>query len=123
LGRNQSARIAALRSAEFRLAATCQLARIPALSLVRTPYRVRQRRAEDRYGELAAFDAHTHPAGMFVVTEAEAAAIRAVYEQRGELSAAIELRRLFPSITDTAQARACARTIAGWKPLPRSRTR
>jgi hypothetical protein len=55
---------------------------------------------------------------MFVVTEAEAAAIRAVYEQSGEFSAAVELRRLFPSITDTAQARACARTIAGWKPLP-----
>ena len=59
-----------------------------------------------------------HPAGMFVVTEAEAAAIRAVYEQSGELSAAVELRRLFPAVTDTAQARAYARTIAGWKPLP-----
>ena len=45
---------------------------------------------------------------MFVVTEAEAAAIRAVYEQRGEFSAAVELRRLFPAVTDTAQARACA---------------
>jgi hypothetical protein len=55
---------------------------------------------------------------MFVVTEAEAAAIRAIYEQSGELSAAVELRRLFPGVTDTAQARACARTIAGWKPLP-----
>jgi hypothetical protein len=66
---------------------------------------------------VAVFDAHTHPAGMFVVTEAEAAAIRAVYEQRGEFSAAVELRRLFPAITDIAQARACARTIAGWKPL------
>ena len=55
---------------------------------------------------------------MFVVTEAEAAVIRAVYEQHGELSAAIELRRRFPAVTDTAQARACARTIAGWKPLP-----
>jgi hypothetical protein len=55
---------------------------------------------------------------MFVVTEAEAAAIRAVYEQRGEFSAAVELRRLFPVITDTAQARECARTIAGWTPLP-----
>jgi hypothetical protein len=54
---------------------------------------------------------------MFVVSEAEAAAIRAVYEQRGELSAAIELRRLFPGITDNAQARECARTIAGWQPL------
>ena len=55
---------------------------------------------------------------MIVVTEAEAAAIRAAFEQRGELSAAVELCRLFPGVTDTAQARACARTIAGWKPLP-----
>jgi hypothetical protein len=55
---------------------------------------------------------------MFVVTEADAATIRAVYEQRGELSAPIELRRLFPGVTDNAQARECARTIAGWKPLP-----
>ena len=55
---------------------------------------------------------------MFVVTEAEAAAIRAVYEQRGEFSAAVELRPVFPAITDTAQARACVRTIAGWQPLP-----
>ena len=67
---------------------------------------------------LVALGAHTHPAGMLVVTEAEAAAIRAAFEQRGELSAAVELRRLFPGVTDTAQARACARTIAGWKPLP-----
>ena len=55
---------------------------------------------------------------MFLVTEASAAAIRAVFEQEGELSAAIELRRLFPGITDNAKARAHARTIAGWKPLP-----
>jgi hypothetical protein len=55
---------------------------------------------------------------MFVVTAADATAIRAVYEQRGELSAAIELRRRFPGITDNVQARECARTIAGWKPLP-----
>ena len=50
---------------------------------------------------------------MFVVTETEAAAIRAAFHQGGELSAAIELRRLSPGITDTAQARECARTIAG----------
>jgi hypothetical protein len=55
---------------------------------------------------------------MFTVTEAEAAAIRAAFEQRGEFAAAVELRRLFPGVTDTAQARECARTIAGWKPLP-----
>jgi hypothetical protein len=54
---------------------------------------------------------------MFVVSEAEAAAIRAVFEQRGEFAAAVELRRRFPGITDNAQARECARTIAGWQPL------
>jgi hypothetical protein len=55
---------------------------------------------------------------MFVVSEAEAVAIRTAFEQQGELSAAIELRRLFPGITDNLQARECARVIAGWKPLP-----
>ena len=55
---------------------------------------------------------------MFVITEADADAIRAVFNQEGELSAAIELRRRFPGITDNAKARACARSIAGWKPLP-----
>jgi hypothetical protein len=55
---------------------------------------------------------------MFVVSEAEAAAIRAAFDRGGELSAAVELRRLFPGVTDNTQARACARTIAGWKPLP-----
>ena len=44
---------------------------------------------------------------MFVVSEAEAAAIRTAFEQQGELSAAIELRRLFPGITDNLQAREC----------------
>jgi hypothetical protein len=59
-----------------------------------------------------------HAPAMFVVTEADAAAIRAVYQPRGEFSAAVELRRRFPGVTDNAQARECARTIAGWKPLP-----
>ena len=54
---------------------------------------------------------------MFVVTEAEATAIRAAYDQGGEFSAAVELRRLFPAILDNEQARDCARTIVGWKPL------
>src|SRR5271165_3808987 len=57
---------------------------------------------------------------MFVVTEGDAAAIRAVFDQEGELSAALELRRRFPGITDNAKARACARTIAGWTPPPAS---
>ena len=55
---------------------------------------------------------------MFTVTEADAATIRAAFEQRGELSAAVELRRLYPGITDNTQARECARAIAAWKPLP-----
>jgi hypothetical protein len=55
---------------------------------------------------------------MFVVSEAEAAAIRSAFDRGGELSAAVELRRRFPGVTDDTQARACARTIAGWKPLP-----
>ena len=53
---------------------------------------------------------------MFIVTEADAAAIRTVFEQEGELSAAIELRRRFPGITDNAKARLHAQIIAGWKP-------
>jgi hypothetical protein len=56
---------------------------------------------------------------MFAVAEEDEAAIRAVYEQRGEFAAAIELRRRFPGITDNVRARECARTIAGWRPLPR----
>jgi hypothetical protein len=63
-------------------------------------------------------DACRHAIGMFIVTEADAAAIRAVFDQEGELSAAIELRRRFPGITDNAKARAHARSIAGWMPLP-----
>jgi hypothetical protein len=55
---------------------------------------------------------------MFLVTEADADAIRAIFDQAGELSAAIELRRRFPGITDNAKARAHVRTIAGWKLLP-----
>jgi hypothetical protein len=54
----------------------------------------------------------------FVVTEADAAAIRAMFNQEGELSAAIELRQRFPGVTDNAKARAFARSIAGWTPLP-----
>jgi hypothetical protein len=55
---------------------------------------------------------------MFTVTEAEAAAIRTAFDEGGELSAAVELRRLFPGVTDMADAKTCARTIAAWKPLP-----
>jgi hypothetical protein len=66
---------------------------------------------------LACLDRCSHAPAMFVVTEADAAAIRAVYQQRGEFVAAVELRHRFPGITDNAQARECARTIGSWKPL------
>ena len=55
---------------------------------------------------------------MFVVTEADAAAIRTAFHEEGELSAIIELRQRFPGIADHANARACVRTIAGWQQLP-----
>jgi hypothetical protein len=55
---------------------------------------------------------------MFIVTEADAAAIRTALDRGGEFAAVFELRRLFPGVTDNAQARECARVIAGWKPLP-----
>jgi hypothetical protein len=63
---------------------------------------------------------------MFCVDEATAAAIRQVFEDSGELSAVVELRRHFPGITNNETARICVRAIAGWKPLPplpRKRTR
>ena len=55
---------------------------------------------------------------MFVVSEAEATAIRTAFDQGGEFDAAVELRRMFPGVADNARSRAFARTIAGWKPLP-----
>lgn len=55
---------------------------------------------------------------MSVVTEADATAIRSTFEKEGELSATIELRRRFPGIRDNEHARQCARSIAGWQPLP-----
>jgi hypothetical protein len=55
---------------------------------------------------------------MFVVTEAEAAAIRAAFEERGELSAAVELRRLFPAVTDTAQAARVLGPLPAGSPSP-----
>jgi len=55
---------------------------------------------------------------MFAVDEPTAEAIRRAFNESGELAAVVELRRHFPLIRDNEQARACVRTIAGWKPLP-----
>jgi hypothetical protein len=55
---------------------------------------------------------------MFSVDETTAAAICQAFEESGELSAVVELRRHFPGITNNETARNCVRAIAGWKPLP-----
>jgi hypothetical protein len=76
---------------------------------------VRRRRTSDR--RLAGLALYPHAPVMFIVNGAETAAIRAIFHERGEFAAAVELRRLLPGITDTAQARECARTTADWKPV------
>jgi hypothetical protein len=70
------------------------------------------------HSALADCGPRSHAPAMFVVSEAEAAAIRAAFDRGGELSAAVELRRLFPGVTDNVQARERVRVIAGWMPLP-----
>jgi hypothetical protein len=60
----------------------------------------------------------SHALVTFVVTDADAAAIRTAFYQGGEFAAAVELRRRLPGVPDNARAREYARTIAAWKPLP-----
>ncbi len=50
---------------------------------------------------------------MFIVDEETADAIRRAWDEGGELSAVVELRRHFPLITDNANSRLCVRTIVG----------
>jgi len=69
---------------------------------------------------LAVAPADAHGSWMFTVTDAQAAAIRRVFVEQGELHAVIELRRHFPGITDSATARECARIIARSQPPPSS---
>jgi hypothetical protein len=59
-----------------------------------------------------------HAPFVFVVSKEAAAAIRAIFNEHGELSTAIELRRRFPGIIDNENARTFARSIASWTPLP-----
>jgi hypothetical protein len=49
---------------------------------------------------------------MVAVTETDAVAIQAVFNEEGELSAAIEVRRHFHRITDNAKVRECTRSSA-----------
>lgn len=55
---------------------------------------------------------------MFTVNESEAEAIRQAFHERGEWSAVVELRRLFPVFANNPEALRCVRAIAGWQPLP-----
>ncbi|KAA0684221.1 hypothetical protein [Roseomonas genomospecies 6] len=55
---------------------------------------------------------------MFTVSEAEAETIRQAFHERGEWSAVVELRRLFPVFANNPEALRCVRAIAGWQPLP-----
>ena len=50
---------------------------------------------------------------MFCRDEKTAAAIRRVFNEDGDLSAVVELRRHFPLITDTVRGRECVRITAG----------
>lgn len=59
-----------------------------------------------------------HVSTMFAVSQLEAEAIPRAYEDGGELSAMIELRRHFPGIVNNENARRCARTIPSWAPMP-----
>lgn len=76
-----------------------------------------QRLSRPADAPLAPCSSASHAWPMFVVSEEEAAATRAAFDRDGEFTVAIELRRLFPGITDNENARRCARSIAGWKPL------
>ena len=55
---------------------------------------------------------------MFAVDEETAAAIRRAFNEDGEFSAVVELRRHYPAITDNTKARLCVRIIASWQPIP-----
>ena len=52
---------------------------------------------------------------MFALNETEIASIHAAFDAGGELAAAVELRRLFPGISDLQKARECARTVLSWR--------
>lgn len=67
---------------------------------------------------LAGGEPAPHGGAMFCVDEATAESIRRVFDEEGELSAVIELRRHFPLIIDNVRGRECVRIIAGWQPLP-----
>ncbi len=53
---------------------------------------------------------------MFIVSDEDAAAIRAALDAGGELAAVAEVRRRFRALANDERALEWARTIAGWVP-------
>ena len=52
---------------------------------------------------------------MFSISDKDIASIQAAFERGGELSATIEVRRLFPGIPNNAEALRIAMAIVGWE--------
>ena len=52
---------------------------------------------------------------MFMISDAEIAAIHGAFEHGGEFAATLEARRLWPPLS-LKEARDCVLTIATWKP-------
>ena len=59
---------------------------------------------------------------MFMVSDAEIAAINGALEHGGEFAATLEARRLWLALS-LKEARDCVRTIATWKPCAEPRER
>ncbi len=51
---------------------------------------------------------------MVSLSEDEITSVRKAFDTGGEFAASVELRRLFPGITDLQKARQCVRTIISW---------
>ena len=84
----------------------------------RTPDDHPPREVVPRPRPLAGPGAPPHSPRMFIVPGAGGSAIRAAFERDGEWPPARKIRRLFPGITDPRVGRACAWSIAGWRPWP-----
>ena len=53
---------------------------------------------------------------MFVMSEAEVTTIQDAFSRGGEVSAVVELRRLFPLLANSEHTRSCVRSILAWRP-------
>jgi hypothetical protein len=58
---------------------------------------------------------------MFSISDKNIASIQAAFERGGEMSAMVEVRRIFPGIPHNAESRRIALIIAGWEAIPTNR--